>query len=65
MFETYYTTDQAAAIAGVHRQTVGDALRSGELHGVQRKKRGNWRIPEAALRAWMNGAAKIEGKVAA
>lgn len=65
MFETYYTTDQAAGIAGVHRQTVGDALRAGELKGVQRKKRGNWRIPESELQAWMNGAAKIEEELAA
>ena len=55
MFKVYYTTDQAAEIAGVHRQTVGDALRAGELHGVQRKTRGNWRISEDALRAWIDG----------
>lgn len=60
MFEITYTTDQAAEIAGVHRQTVADALRARELKGYQRKKRGTWRIPESSLVAWMHGGAELE-----
>jgi excisionase family DNA binding protein len=55
VFEPYYTSDQAADAAGVHRQTLTNALRDGSLHGVQRVKRGNWRIAESCLMAWIEG----------
>lgn len=55
MIGTYLTSDQAADAAGVHRQTLTNALRDGSLHGVQRMKRGNWRISESCLEAWIEG----------
>lgn len=35
--------------------TVWEALRDGRLHGVQRVKRGSWRIDENCLDAWLAG----------
>jgi len=54
----WFNTTTAAEYAGVHPDTVADALRSGELQGSQRKSPGgHWRIHRDALDAWLGGAA--------
>ncbi|MHA3682822.1 helix-turn-helix domain-containing protein [Leucobacter sp. HY1908] len=45
----------AALMVGRHVETVRDALRSGELHGVQRVKGGAWRLRPACVEAWADG----------
>ena len=47
--------DGAAAIAGVHPETIRDALRAGDLHGVQRVKGGRWRMRAECIDAWIEG----------
>lgn len=47
------TVEQAEERCGVHRQTLANALRAGELHGAQRTTRGTWRIREECLVAWL------------
>lgn len=38
-----------------HWQTVLTALRRGELHGTQAKKRAHWSIRESCAEAWADG----------
>lgn len=45
---------EGALLADRHVETVRDALRSGELHGVQRVKGGAWKIRPACLEAWVD-----------
>lgn len=52
----WFNTTQAGEYAGRHRDTVEKACQSGELHGVQRTKRGHWRIHKDCLEAWVAGA---------
>lgn len=49
------TVDEAAIVARRHPGTVSDALRAGELHGVQPSKNGRWRIRRDCLDAWIEG----------
>lgn len=51
----WLTTEQAAARAQRHEQTVRKALEAGELHGTQRKAGGRWRIHVDCLDAWCGG----------
>lgn len=51
----WFTTNQAAEYTGRHRQTVANALRTGELEGNQRHVGSHWRIHRDALDAWMRG----------
>ncbi|MDF3280446.1 hypothetical protein [Gordonia sp. N1V] len=43
---------------------VGDALRSGALHGSQSQPRGTWFITEAAVDAWIAAGCPRYGKAA-
>lgn len=52
----WHTTSTAGDHVGCHRDTVLKACESGELHGVQRKARGRWRIHADCLDAWAAGA---------
>lgn len=45
----------AAQIAGVHPETIRDALRAGELHGSQRVKGGRWRVRPECVDVWIEG----------
>lgn len=46
---------EAADEAGLHPETIAEALRRGELHGGQRVKGGTWRIRPSCLEAWTYG----------
>jgi excisionase family DNA binding protein len=46
---------QASEHTGWSTDTIGDALRSGELRGHQRTPGGRWRIAIEDLDAWMRG----------
>ena len=52
----FLNISSAAKVADCHRQTIGDALRSGELHGFHAAKNKHWRIDEGCLRAWLEGS---------
>ena len=52
----WFTTAEAAAHARRHPDTVKKACQSGELHGTQRVRGGNWRIHRDCLEAWLLGA---------
>jgi excisionase family DNA binding protein len=54
----WHTTNTAAAYADLHRQTIADALRSGELVGAQRTDGGHWRIHVDDLDAWLRGGTR-------
>ena len=49
------TVSRAAEASARHPETVRDALRSEELHGIQRVKRGKWLIDPECLEAWLAG----------
>ena len=51
----FLTVSQAAEQSQRHPDTIRTALRTGELHGSQRIKRGSWRIEDIALAAWQRG----------
>jgi hypothetical protein len=51
----FLSVTSAAGVADCHRQTIGDALRVGDLHGFHAGKNKHWRIDEACLRAWLEG----------
>ncbi|MBS2939595.1 helix-turn-helix domain-containing protein [Nocardioides sp. J2M5] len=51
----WHTTTTAAAVADRHRDTILKVVESGELHGIQRKPKGRWRIHRDCLEAWMFG----------
>jgi excisionase family DNA binding protein len=53
----WFSTTQAGAHLGCHRDTVLKACESGELHGTQRKAKGRWRIHVDCLDAWGGGVA--------
>ncbi|MFF2388964.1 helix-turn-helix domain-containing protein [Agromyces sp. NPDC058104] len=57
----YLSTTQAAEASQRHRETVADALRSGELHGFQRSAGSNWRIDPDCLKAWVEKRACKHG----
>ncbi|TAJ46334.1 MAG: DNA-binding protein [Herbiconiux sp.] len=48
-----YNSEEAANVSRRHPETIRDACRAGELHGVQRKKGGPWLIAEPCLAAWV------------
>lgn len=52
---TWHTTATGAEYADCHPGTVLKACESSELHGVQRKKGGRWRIHVTCLDAWIEG----------
>lgn len=54
---TWHSTSTAAEYADRATVTVLKACESGELHGVQRKQRGRWRIHVDCLDAWIWGRA--------
>lgn len=39
-----------------HPETVRDAIRAGDLHGIQRIKRGRWLVERRCAAAWARGA---------
>jgi len=43
----YYSMDEAAVILGVHRNTIKNRIKAGELQAVQIGRQ--WRIPKEAL----------------
>jgi hypothetical protein len=45
----------AAVVTGRHPVTLRRALKAGELHGHQLRKRGRWTLERQCLLAWMNG----------
>lgn len=51
----YLTVKQVAEMAGRHPETVGLALRGGELHGTQRARNASWRVKESCAEAWIEG----------
>lgn len=51
----WFTQEEAAAHARSNYDTVGDALRSGELRGYQAGKGGKWRIHRDDIDAWIRG----------
>jgi excisionase family DNA binding protein len=46
-----------AAYAGNHEDTVGEAMRAGELVAYQTKPGGTWRAKPADVEAWVEGRA--------
>ncbi|WP_243061198.1 helix-turn-helix domain-containing protein [Nocardioides sp. SR21] len=52
---TWHSTSTAADYADCHPVTVLKACEAEELHGVQRKARGRWRIHVDCLDAWIKG----------
>lgn len=62
----WFNTEQAGAFTGYHRTTVLKACEAGELHGIQRKPKGRWRIHLDCLNAWVSGnACEHQGRRAA
>lgn len=51
----WLTTEEAAAYAGVHVETIRKACRAGELSHVQRRKNSPYRFRRADVDRWMNG----------
>jgi excisionase family DNA binding protein len=49
----WLTVKEATERTARHRDTVTTALRTGDLHGVQRSKHGHWRIHTDCLEAWV------------
>lgn len=49
------TVAEAATAARRHPKTISNALRSGELHGAQRRKGGTWFVKETCLESWLDG----------
>ena len=49
------TVKEAAVASRKHPVTIGNLLRSGELHGTQRKRGGNWTVKESCLEAYLDG----------
>ena len=47
------TIPDVVAMTGRGTTVVGDALRSGALHGSQAQPRGTWFITERAVDAWI------------
>lgn len=54
----WFSTRQAAELAGMHPKTVRNALEAGELVGSQRREGGHWRIHRKDLNAWLRGETK-------
>lgn len=54
---TYLTVKQVAEMAQRHPETVGLALRAGELHGTQPKRNASWRVNEKCAAAWIESRA--------
>ncbi len=50
----FYSMDEAAAVLGVHYETVGRWVRSGKLRGVKLSRR-KVAIPKAACEEWLRG----------
>lgn len=46
---------EAAQLAGVHPETVRDAMRARDLHGHQSGKGGAWRTRPECIDAWLQG----------
>lgn len=56
MEDRWMTTNEAAAHARRHRNTILLALRSGELVGYQRTApQGAWRLKLSDLERWLRG----------
>lgn len=53
--ERRLTVQEVADGSRRHFQTVLVALRNGELHGTQKKKRAHWSIKESCAEAWADG----------
>lgn len=49
----YLTVPEAALAAKCHPETIRQALRDKSLHGVQRIKRGTWKIERECLGNWV------------
>jgi hypothetical protein len=50
---SYLSVKQVADMAGRHPETVGLALRAGELHGAQKAKNSSWRVKDTCAEAWL------------
>jgi excisionase family DNA binding protein len=56
----WLSAKQAAKYAGVCRDTIYDALRDGELIGLQRTApNGRWRIHRDNVDRWLSGAKPV------
>lgn len=53
MEKEYLTITEAAEIVGVHRNTIGNALRSGKLKGYKLNNEGKWRIKRTDFEAYL------------
>lgn len=51
----WFTVTEAAARARVNVDTIGDALRSGDLRGYQSGRGGRWRIHVNDIDSWIKG----------
>ncbi len=51
----FVTAFEASLIAGLHLETVREALRAGDLHGSQRVKGGTWKIRPECIDPWLDG----------
>lgn len=61
MTARWLSPTQAAEHTACSRETIGAALRSGELRGYQRTAGGRWRIAIEDLDAWVRGeTAEVE-----
>lgn len=55
MDRRWLTVADAAEYSGCHPETVRDALRAGELQGIQRSKGATWKTTTAWIDAWITG----------
>lgn len=61
----WMSTKEAALHSGRHQETVRDALRTGELQGVQPAKGSDWRTKEEWVDNWVMAPRKKAPKAAA
>jgi excisionase family DNA binding protein len=53
MIEQHYTIGELAALHKCHKETIRRRCEKGELRGV--RVASNWRIPESAVREYLEG----------
>jgi excisionase family DNA binding protein len=60
--ELMYTPEEAAEMLKLNPETIRRALRDGRLRGNQFGR--VWRIPESALKAWIDDTSNAKGESA-
>ena len=58
----WHSPASAAVYADASVDTIGDALRSGDLLGYQRVAGGKWRIHVTDLDAWIKGEPPVTAR---